>query len=421
MMTWTDEQVDQWCLSLRAYREDITAKADAVELRALRHHARQEMLLALSYFLEGKGSLQAFNTIFQQRAHYDWNVFGIRGMSGGMFLNKLIKYIPEGEHLAQQLRTALSLPENIREGRYQMQALALFLERLIATGKVSRSQVQPARLPFFLSVWWHIQDEEQWSRFAGRLRQRIFQGLPLVDPPSDQIELYFAFHERFLALKKAFGISAWELEHFLLWQTPAQEQAEHFEQKQEKQRMIESRKTGQANLSSGQARRLYLQWLLAKIGNNVGYQVWIAQQDHEKSWNGESFQDLSISSLPFAESGTLKTPLENVAILWLRKNEVITAYEIDPKSTEIVTSLLHLYDFGVACAKRQLQLCLVLPKQYFDQASFELARPLFRQQREKLRCALMSVEDLMNQGEHILRWATSPAIIESLLFSPENI
>jgi hypothetical protein len=411
MMTWTDEQIDQWCLALRTYREDSVAKANALELQALRDRARQEMLLSLTYFLESQSTLQDLNAIFQQQTHYGWNVFGIRGMSGGMFFNKLIKYIPHTEQLTQQLRVALPIPTDIREGRYRMQALVLFLEGMIATGQIHRSQLQPARFPFFLSAWWHIQDEEQWPRFAGKLRQNIFQGLPLSDPVMNQIELYFAFRERFLALKESFGISAWELEHFLIWQ----------EQQKEKDTMSESRKTGRGNLPNGQTRRLHLQWLLAKIGNKVGYEVWIAQQDREKSWNGESFQDLSISSLPFAESGTLKIQLENVAVLWLRKNEVITAYEIDPKSTEIVTCLLHLYDFGVACAKRQLQLCLVLPKQYFDQASFELARPLFRQQREKLRCALMSIEDLASQGEHILRWATSPEIIEDLLFSPENI
>jgi hypothetical protein len=423
MMTWTDEQIDQWCLALQAYREDSDTKANALELRALRDRARQEMLLSLTCFLEGQSTLQDFNAIFQQQTHYSWNVFGVRGMSGGMFFNKLIKHIPRNEQLTQQLQMALPVPKDVREGRYQMQALVLFLEGMIATGQTHRSQLQPARFPFFLSAWWHIQDEEQWPRFAGNLRQNIFQGLPLSNPVVNQIDLYFAFRERFLALKESFGISAWELEHFLVWQEEQKKKSEDtpkFDQKQEKHAMSESRNAGRKTLPSGPDRRLYLQWLLAKIGNNVGYQVWIAQQDHGKSWNGESFQDLSISSLSFAENDTLKTQLENVAVLWLRKNEVITAYEIDPKSTEIVTSLLHLYDFGVTCAKHQLQLCLVLPKQYFEQAFFELARPLFRQQREKLRCALMSIEDLASQGEHILRWATSPTIIENLLFSPDN-
>lgn len=424
MMTWTDEQIDQWCLALHTYRKDSVARAEATELQTLRHHVRQDMLRHLASFLECQSTLQEFNAVFQRQTHYDWNVFGVRGMSGGLFLNKLVKYIPQNAQLTQELRVALSVPEDARQGQYWMQALMLFLEGMIATGQIRRSQLQPARFPFFLSAWWHIQDEEKWPRFASHLRQSILHVLPLTDPVANQIELYFAFRERFLALKESFGISAWELEHFLIWQAQ-QEQAyaptlKQKRREQEKYRMSEPGKIGRGNLPSGQARRIYLQWLLAKIGKKVGYQVWIARQDHGKSWNNESFQQLSIPSLPFAEENPAQVQLENMAILWLQKNEVIVAYEIDPKSTEIVTSLLRLYDFGIACAKRQLQLCLVLPKQHFGQACFELSRPLFHQQREKLRCVLMSIEDLANQAEHILRWATNPVVIEALLFSPEN-
>jgi hypothetical protein len=124
--------------------------------------------------------------------------------------------------------------------------------------------------------------------------------------------------------------------------------------------------------------------------------------------------------VPFIEGRPLKVQLDDIAVLWLKKSEVIAAYEVDPKNAEIVTSLLRLYDFGIACSKRQLQLCLVLSKQHFEQACLELSRPLFSQRRDKLRWALMSIEDLTSQAEHILRWATSPAVIEDLLFSPDD-
>lgn len=424
-MTWIDEHMDQCRLALRAYQEDKDTKAGMADLRVLRHRVRQEILQHLTSFLEGESTLQEFNTLFQQQAHCDWNIFGVRGISGGVFLNKLIKYIPHHEQLMREFRVVLSVPEDAYQGQHWMQALILFLEGTLAAGQIRRSQLQPARLPFFLSVWWHIQNEEQWPRFAGNLRRSIFRGLPLADLAANQVELYFVFREHFLALKESFGISAWELEHFLIWhEQKLREQArpsEDFGEKQQKQRkytMLELGKIERGNLPNGQDRRLYLQWLLAKIGKKVGCQVWIAQQDHEKDWNGESFRHFSIPSLPFSGNSILRTQLENVAILWLRKNEVIAAYEIVSQSTEIAASLLRLYDLGVICARRQLQLCLVLPKQQFEQASFELSRPFFCQQREKLQCALLSIEDLENQAEHILRWATSLAVIEDLLFFP---
>ncbi len=420
MMTWTDEQMDQWRLALRAYQEDKAAKAEMADLRISRHRVRQEIFQHLASFLEGQSTLQEFNILFQQQAHYDWNIFGVRGLSGGVFLNKLIKHIPHHEQLMREFRVALSVPEDAYQGQHWMQALMLFLEGTIATGQIRRSQLQPARLPFFLSVWWHIQDEEQWPRFVNTLRQSIFHELPLTSSVLNQVEFYFAFRERFLALKGYFGVSAWELEHFLIWKEQERRKYERTSDNSEEEHITPiSGKIQRWNLPHGQARRLYLQWLLAKIGQKVGCQVWIARQDHEKSWNEESFQQLSIPALPLSGNRTPLVLLEKIAVLWLQKNEIIAAYEIDPKRSELVTSLLRLYDLGVTCGKRQSQLCLVLPKQQFKQACQELAHPLFRQQQEKQRCVLMSVEDLASQGEHILRWATSPSAIENLLFDPE--
>ena len=46
-----------------------------------------------------------------------------------------------------------------------MQALVQFLERLIVWGQVTHAKFQPARVSFFLSVWWHVQDPQQWPIF----------------------------------------------------------------------------------------------------------------------------------------------------------------------------------------------------------------------------------------------------------------
>jgi hypothetical protein len=418
MITWTDEQIAQWCLALSTYREDADALAQAGELQVKRHQARQAMLLHLQAFLDGCQTLQEFNTVFQQQTHYDWNVFGMRGTSGGMFLNKLVKYIPYDEQLAQQLRSALPIPRDVRDGQHWMQALVLFLEGMIATNQVSRSELQPARLPFFLSAWWHLQDEEQWPRFASHLRQIILDKLPLADPAMSQIDLYFAYRERFLALKSSFQMSSWELEHFLTWQ----EQLVATEQPREKVRPTKSpsSRSGRGQLPNNQDRSLYLQWLLAQIGRQVGCQVWIAQQNHEKSWNGDLLGQFSLPTLPQALEADVQAQLNEIDLLWLRKNEVVAAYQIAPKQMGVAADLLRLYDLGLACTKRQPYLCLVLPQQLLEQVSVELSRPLFQRQKGRQRWLLIREEDLAENGEHIRRWASHHDVIERLAFSPEQ-
>src|SRR5260370_30913594 len=110
-----------------------------------------------------------------------------------------------------------------------------------------------------LSAWWHLQDEEQWPRFTGYLRQNILTELSLSDSADDQIELYLTFREKFLALKKSFSLSAWELEHFLAWQ-------EQRMQKREKSTRFGLGKAKREDLPSSPARRLYLHRIMRKVG-----------------------------------------------------------------------------------------------------------------------------------------------------------
>ena len=109
-------------------------------------------------------TLKEFNATFQQKTQGAWNVFRMRGTSGGMFLNKLVKYIDD-DSLTSHLRSGLRLPEDAREGQRHMQELTHYFERLIAQRNGLRPHLQPARIPFLLSAWWHLQDAHHWPIF----------------------------------------------------------------------------------------------------------------------------------------------------------------------------------------------------------------------------------------------------------------
>src|SRR5260370_34933783 len=81
----------------------------------------------------------------------------MRVTSGGMYLNKIVKYI-HYEMLASHLRGGLRLPEDTREGQRHMQELTRYFEQLITHQKAPRSQLQPARIPFLLRACWHLHD-----------------------------------------------------------------------------------------------------------------------------------------------------------------------------------------------------------------------------------------------------------------------
>src|SRR6266849_249306 len=91
------------------------------------------------------------------------------------------------------------------------------LEGLISSQQVQRSQLQPARVPFFLSAWWHVQAPEQWPLFYLSMRRMLMAADGTVPEGQDPVDYYFAYQARFLSLKAALGLSSWELEHLLVW------------------------------------------------------------------------------------------------------------------------------------------------------------------------------------------------------------
>ena len=92
---WSNEYIAQWRLVQRTYLGDTNVVAHDTEVDLRRTQAQHEMLQLLQSFLDGANTLRELNAVFQQSTHTRWNDFHIRGMSGGLFFNKLVKYIPK--------------------------------------------------------------------------------------------------------------------------------------------------------------------------------------------------------------------------------------------------------------------------------------------------------------------------------------
>ena len=60
---------------------------------------------------------------------------------------------------------------------------------------------------------------------------------------------------------------------------------------------------------------------------------------------------------------------------------------------------------------------MVAPRDCFEKVRFELSRPTFHGHELRKHCAFISEELLLQQEAHILRWASSPAVIEELIGS----
>lgn len=429
------DSVEQWRVVQQEYLADASRAKAHRTLDERRLQAQKEMTALLDAFLNRSITLKEFNAMFQQEIQGTRNVFRMRGTSGGMYLNKLVKYIND-ESLPSQLRSGLRLPEDTRDGQRQMQELTHYFERLIAQQKVLRSQVQPARIPFLLSAWWHLQDAHHWPIFFPLVHLMLMNEDGQTAPSVSSIEAYFAFRARFVWLARALGVSLWELEHIVTWngqRNLGQQEAKKMtrslslfgwkdipvEPEIRDKSSIEGEEEHQGQKSEHEgADHTQIQWLLAKIGHQVGCDIWIAANDHSKSWNGERLGDMSLKRLPPLVDTTFRRVINLIDVLWLRGEDVIAAYEVE-HTTSISSGLLRLYDLDALCPTTIMHLCVVIPNPSLKRFQSVLARPAFQQLNMQKRCAIILEETLLQHAEHILRWASSPTVIARLALNLE--
>ncbi len=428
--------IEQWRVIQQEYLTDTPAVMAHQALDQRRLHVQEEMTQLLDDFLNRSITLKEFNAMFQQKTQGAWNVFLMRGTSGGMYLNKLVKYIDD-DTFTSHLRAGLRLPEDSREGLRHMQELTQYFERLITQQKGSRAHLQPARIPFLLSSWWHLQNSQHWPIFFPLVHHMLMNEDKQFAQSQSPIETYFAFRTHFLSLARALGVSSWELEHLVTWK------GQHSLGEEAARKMTRSaslfgaqvipvhaetmdnlstdREVEQQSQKSEQdlSEHTRIQWLLAKIGHQVGCDVWIAANDQSKSWNGERLGDLSLKTLPPLLDSLSRRFINLIDVLWLRGDDVIAAYEIE-HTTSISSGLLRLYDLDALYPTRIMHLCIVVPNPSLKRIQAVLARPAFQRLHMQERCLIIQEEALLQQAEHILRWASSPSVITRLALSSEK-
>jgi hypothetical protein len=429
-MDLTNTQIERWRLLLEEARSDTEWLEYHRKRDARRLVAQRGLLELLDEYLGGRVDTERFRAVFDQRTRGEWDLFGLKGMSGAMILNMFVKYIPDQGALTDELREVLPVPEAPHSGREKMRRFQRYVGGLISSGEVLKRQAQPARIPFFVGAWWHLQDTESWPVFYVSARKAL-QVEGLYSPASDPVENYFAFRDAFLALASNLGTNSWELKHLCSWHEsrdgdpPDVAAVETAPTPRERQiggtqlDVADGVEDGVEEPSKGAeaagAQHEQVQLLLAKIGRKFGCRIWIAANDHNKRWDGERLGDLSLTSLPSLGIGNeSQRIIELIDVLWLRgTNSVVAAFEVE-RTTSIYSGLPRMSDLATLSPNLNFPLYIVAPKSRMDKVRRELSRPTFQYLELHKRCGFFSDEDLIHEAEAIVRWASDPAAIERL-------
>jgi hypothetical protein len=121
-----------------------------------------------------------------------------------------------------------------------------------------------------------------------------------------------------------------------------------------------------------------IQWLLLKLGQDMGLEVWIAHNDKNKAFNGFRFSDQPklLKKLPHRFDEATQKTVELIDVLWVKGQAIIAAFEIE-NSTAIYSGLLRLSDLTAMQPDLTTPLYIVAPDERQHKVISEINRPTF--------------------------------------------
>ncbi len=204
--------VDRWRERWQEAQHDATWVERHRLLDAKRTETLREINDLVQQFLHRDLAVSEFRETFDRKTRNEWDLFGLKGLSGGMFLNKLVKHLPDQEELTRELQAALAVPVDDDTAHLKIDDLARFLDRKIHEGSASSADLQPNRAPFLLSAVWHLQQPDRWPIIYRSARKALrVDGVLGTDVAGG--DGYLEFSRVFTALANGLGIAFWDLEH----------------------------------------------------------------------------------------------------------------------------------------------------------------------------------------------------------------
>ena len=142
------------------------------------------------------------------------------------------------------------------------------------------------------------------------------------------------------------------------------------------------------------------QYMLLWLGEKMGLDLWIANNDRKKKYNGKKLSSLfKISPLPVRKYGEALETIEYIDVMWMKDDNIIAAFEVE-ESTGVYSGLLRLSDLKIVLSEPELY--IVSKKYSFSKVRREINRPSFKKIGLSEHCRYISyglLDDKYNEVE----------------------
>lgn len=153
-----------------------------------------------------------------------------------------------------------------------------------------------------------------------------------------------------------------------------------------------------------------IQWLLLKLGSDMGFDVWVARNDRNRKVKGNRFSEIPrlTSELPVHFDEATNRTIELIDVLWLQGKAIIAAFEVE-STTSIYSGLLRMSDLIAMLPNIDMPLYLVAPDERREKVISEVNRPTFSRLSPRMSevcrfISFTSLRDRLKQAEPFIRY-----------------
>ncbi|MFI7742539.1 hypothetical protein [Kocuria rhizosphaericola] len=143
-----------------------------------------------------------------------------------------------------------------------------------------------------------------------------------------------------------------------------------------------------------------IQYLLMKLGADMGFDVHLARNDASRHWKGKRLGDMPRrrDQLPQQFDPATNRTIELIDLLWLEGNAIVAAFEIE-STTSIYSGLLRMSDLLSMQPNIAIPLFLVAPDERRNKVFQQVNRPTFERMRPPVVevCRYISFDTLREQ------------------------
>ena len=150
----------------------------------------------------------------------------------------------------------------------------------------------------------------------------------------------------------------------------------------------------------------YIQYELMDLGQRMGLDLWVANNDRSQVCNGHKLGQMSgvLTELPTQFNEATQRTIELIDVLWLKNNTIVAAFEVED-TTSVYSGLLRMSDLLALQPNLNIELYLVAPDERREKVRQEMLRPTFRLREKPLGtvCGYISYSKLQEQLDGITR------------------